>query len=101
MAEYIDRQAVLDDLANLWDWETVDGIQSSTVLRQVMTDVRNVPTADVRENVHGHWDTVEIRKGEWWHTCSECKATWGSDDGELYFKFCPNCGADNREDTDG
>ena len=56
MAEYIDRQAVLDDLFNLWDWDTVDGIQSSTVLRQVMTDVKNVPSADVRENVKGKWE---------------------------------------------
>lgn len=51
------------------------------------------PTADVRENFHAHWDKVEVRSGEWWHTCSKCKATYGSEDGELDFNYCPNCGA--------
>lgn len=56
-----------------------------------------LPTADVRENVHAHWDKVEVKSGEWWHTCSKCKATWGSEDGELDFNFCPNCGAQMDE----
>lgn len=78
-----------------WNWY---GISVS----KAITLVEDAPAADVRENVHAHWDRVEMKKGEWWHTCSKCKATWGSEDGELDFNFCPNCGAqmDKRRGTD-
>ena len=61
----------------------------------------HLPTADVRENVHAHLNKFEMKSGEWWHTCSKCIATWGSEDGELDFKFCPNCGAQNDERSGG
>lgn len=91
MTEYIDREAVLWDLHHLWDWDSVDGITASTVLKQVITDVKNVPAADVRENVKGKW---EPRGG--YYYCSQCGARyeWGGN-------FCPNCGADMRGKGDG
>lgn len=63
--------------------------------------LEQIPPTDVRENVHAHLNKVKMKSGEWWHTCSKCIATWGSEDGELDFKFCPNCGAvmdERRED---
>ena len=47
-----DLDAMVDDVKNLWDYATVDGITSSTVLKQVMTDIGNAPTivpADMAE----------------------------------------------------
>ena len=93
MAEYIKRI--------LAKAEFTGNFQNEYPVGQIHALIDCVPAADVRENVHGHWDIVEMKKGEWWHTCSECKATWGSDDGKLDFKFCPNCGTDMQGAQDG
>lgn len=86
MSRYIDA-----DLVNFED------VTDTVCQDQAYEAVKAVPIADVRENVHAHWDKVEVRSGEWWHTCSKCKATWGSEDGELDFNYCPNCGAQMDE----
>lgn len=40
----VSREAIFDDLENNWDWETIDGITATTVLKQVMTDIRHMPS---------------------------------------------------------
>lgn len=40
----IDADAMAEDVRSLWDYETVDGITASTVLKQIMTDIWNCPT---------------------------------------------------------
>ena len=48
--------------------------------------INNIPSADVRPVVHGHW----IDHGSF-VTCSHCKEEqYGLDTGRIY---CPNCGA--------
>ena len=43
----IDADVLIDDIKNhLWDWETVDGITGSTVLRQTISDIENQPTVN-------------------------------------------------------
>lgn len=43
----IDADALIEDIkTKLWDWDTVDGITSSTVLKQTITDIDNAPTVD-------------------------------------------------------
>ena len=50
MARYIDADALISSVKNeLWDWNTLDGIKATTVLRQTITDIQNMPTADVVE----------------------------------------------------
>ena len=90
LSGYISKQELYDTVDGGYD---VDFSELPETKAAILESIEHFWTADVRENVHGHWDTVKIKKGEWWHSCSECKATWGSDDGELDFKFCPNCGA--------
>lgn len=45
MSDLISRQDAIDAIEQLWDWDTVDGIQTSTALRQVITDIKNIPSA--------------------------------------------------------
>lgn len=40
----VDADALIEDVKTLWDYETVDGITSSTVLKQIVTDIQNAPT---------------------------------------------------------
>ena len=57
MPRLIDADALLRDMETLWDWPTVNGIQTDTALRQVMTDIRNAPTV-------GGWVSVKDRLPE-------------------------------------
>ena len=46
----IDADALINAIENeLWDWETVDGITASTVLKQTMTDIKNQPTVSIED----------------------------------------------------
>lgn len=44
MPRYIDADALIEDIQNYYDWESVDGITAKTVLMQTITDIRNEPT---------------------------------------------------------
>lgn len=64
----IDADALIEDIKKcLWDWETVDGITSSTVLKQTITDIENAPTIDavpvVRCGDCKYWDSDWMLKG--------------------------------------
>jgi hypothetical protein len=108
MARYIDAEKLAEHkfLGITYDRYVTDGRRKSEEeiyaykvgYNEAIANIEQfAPTADVRENVHAHWDKVEVKTGEWWHTCSKCKATWGSEDGDLDFKFCPLCGAEMEE----
>ena len=52
MARYIDADALIISIKNgLWDWDTLDDIKATSVLRQTITDIQNMPTVDVVEPV--------------------------------------------------
>ena len=43
----IDADALIESIKHgLWDWETINGIESRTVLEQTIQDIRNEPTID-------------------------------------------------------
>ena len=50
------------------------------------------------ERPHGKW----IKYNSYYHTCDKCNKTFGFDGLEpnIEFYFCPNCGADMREDSE-
>ena len=91
MAEYIERETVLRDWP-LCD-EPADAYQF----------IRGFPAADVRPVVRGHRigtkeaeDMGDIMKE---FTCSVCGCCeWDCTESES-FNFCPNCGADMREEN--
>ena len=70
-----------------------DGIQ------RVMAFVDSLPSADVRENVHGEWidDYDPVNFGEFRYKCSKC----GARTVEWADSFCYRCGADMRGEQDG
>jgi len=52
MPKYINADELIKAIeTELWDWKTVDGIKSSTVLKQTISDIKNMPPADVVEVV--------------------------------------------------
>lgn len=88
MAEYIDREAALMKLMQ-------DGCSAKN-----LQSISDMPAADVAPVVHGHFihDGPRFAGGvDWWH-CSNCgKLASGV---EIFFDYCPFCGAkmDEKED---
>lgn len=82
---YISREQVLEKEKYLDDWN-ID-------LRYVdIEDIKSIPSADVRENIHGEW----IDKGSLSCRCSKCGCKNNKET-----VFCPNCGADMRGSANG
>ena len=91
--EYIEREAAL---ALLKDDREVCA-DSKEELKYIREDIRFIPAADVRHVVRGRWkDAMQSCHDSPHVKCSVC--------GEYYwqyfkkFNFCPNCGADMREE---
>lgn len=55
-----------------------------------------IPSADVRENIHGKWTEWKGRDGRYTGIpiCSNCNTGFSIIAKE--YNFCPNCGADMR-----
>lgn len=96
MADYIDRQEVIETLA--FYREDPDGIDHA------LNSVKSIPSADVAPVVHGKW--VYDENGMDWNIpawrCSECDTVnsalptfCGKEKLHLFVgsKFCPQCGA--------
>ena len=75
MAEYIDRQEVIETVA--FYREDPDGVDHA------LNSIKSIPSADVAPVVHGEW---KWRNGG---ECSEC----GFHNSNFDYNFCPNCGA--------
>ena len=79
MAEYIERQKVID-------------ITAETGALETQRRIKELPASDVAPVVHAKWEhthTSESYFNECWR-CSAC----GFDDTEGFvFDFCPHCGA--------
>jgi len=79
MADYIEREALYEKA--YWHGETpdVENPYSEGVEAVDVSDIDNIPAADVAPVVHGRWVDV---------TCTNC--------GQVDFSkpnYCPNCGA--------
>ena len=105
MAEYIDKQAlgigkcnpeIFDDkgYANGWN-AAIDIIQSA-------------PAADVRPVKRGRWIQTTQPMGWRDEDCAECSVCgedfvldeWAMEDFTNLMNYCPNCGADMREEDE-
>lgn len=81
MAEYIDRQSVIDLVDKGF-------LVSNANYGSVSRIVRQIPAADVAPVRRGRW--IPLAHGTMF-ACSECKYVAGK------YNFCPKCGADMRE----
>ena len=63
----------------------------------ICPEFAQIPAADVRPVVRGKWSTVydDFMKSNY-DTCSCCGKEYFGANG---FNFCPNCGADMREES--
>lgn len=99
----IDADNFKEDLLKLWDYNTVDGITATTVLKQVISDLDNAPTVPLPDFKEGYKQAIIDGKtnfskpqGEWKPIdtfvvkCSVCGVE------SFATPFCPRCGADMR-----
>lgn len=99
MAEYIER----DRLYELGYWHgatpTLDNPFPDGVDAVDTKDIDSIPAADVRPVVRGTWVGIDDFPHEDWE-CDHCGCVVGNtDDPWNYYHFCPNCGADMREES--
>ena len=91
---------------NAEDMMICDGCFHNTVCRLDGNEIlewcsARVPSADVRENIHGDWETVNEDWGV--YECSVCQHEFmiiAGDPKDNSYNFCPNCGADMRGDPE-
>ncbi len=106
MAEYIEKEAILERLDGLlpkmeMDPDGLHPVSLETVIRYI----KNWPAADVAPVVHGEWKLIE-RENVWGDMTKvfECTACNKSDvDGKGITRkslHCPNCGARMRVDEE-
>lgn len=88
--EYIERNSLLDVLANLYSGFEVSYDHG---IGRAITVVKDMPTEHVRPWNHGEWEDNHT-------TCSYCGWQMIDDITQsrtmLGFNFCPNCGTDMR-----
>lgn len=87
MAEYIKREAVLEEFEEIDPYDYNDEFD---VWLDCRLTIKNAPKADVVEVRRGRWLPQRPLAGEL-VACSECKTL-----GSPQWKWCPVCGADMR-----
>ena len=86
MAEYIEREKLPQEVS-------ADGMSDNAVAfaagyNTCLEHVKSIPAADARPVVRGKWIKIKYRS-----ICRDCSFR-----GFASWNFCPNCGADMREE---
>lgn len=92
MSEYISREAAKDNVSQFLS------THAFVILPEIRKSFDKIPSADVRENIHGEWIREDIHSS--WK-CSRCN-TYAIEDFEhceIRSPFCPNCGAYMKGET--
>ena len=103
MADYIEREAVMQKFADHVRRSNNSDFAPAPTWNQAVQIVEDFPTADVRPVERGKWIDRDDKYYGWnmW-ACSACGEefvlTEGTPDMNEYH-FCPNCGADMREES--
>jgi len=93
MAEYIEREAALLEIE---EWADTF-CECDYVWPHVIKSIRKLPAADVRPVRRGKWGKYVGENG----VTSACRCSLcGFEDNRFsVFNYCPNCGADMREES--
>ena len=101
MSDYISREAALVAIKNLYPGIPLAKInlpkwhETNKTYMECELAIEDLPAADVQEVKRGRW---ELNALESIATCSECECCiptlWK--DPDIYWNYCPNCGADMR-----
>lgn len=88
MAEYISREAAKECVKEHYD-------------DAIIIALDKLPAADVRPVVRGKWKPRDLTWGRSYYYCSACEETVDMPTamGIPVFRFCPNCGADMKEES--
>ena len=113
MAEYIEREALLERIDGIWDcadmvFEPNDhccraddcaSCKWAETKKAIRKIAANFPAAEVRPVVRGKWK-VSVHRTYYDVSCSVCGINSffqvDEKDSVSYANFCPNCGADMR-----
>lgn len=105
MAEYFDRDALLEKLANSSEtWaKNIENIRNwwphaVRIKDNIVAEIKRQPPADVEEVKHGRWmkdpHTADVCAE---YRCSLCGYSYcEADPKHPPFKYCPECGAKNE-----
>ena len=105
MKEYIEREKAFDAVFVQF---CASSDETEAALNAAIEEISAIPAADVRPVVRGKWEEVDRTPiFEWMeehstYRCSSCRAYQFYDvfdNGTARYNFCPNCGADMREES--
>lgn len=101
MTDYIERDELVSYFKEIATKTLRDGsvqcVLGAGVIAHMIVEIKEFPAADVRPVVRGEWVNRGYESG--WvglcdcYRCTACNTTW-----DAKSHFCPNCGADMRED---
>lgn len=106
MAEYIEREtlkilfagACAECRDSCAEFDGIEADCNQCLLNGVIKDAKSIPSADLRPVKRGKWLKYAPDNSDMM-TCSECEKYWILDGEQYDFHFCPNCGADMREES--
>ena len=95
--DYISREAAIEAM-----YKDAEAHPDHTFWTTQYEALLNIPAADVRPVVRGKWERMSDNDvfGDIHCKCSACGEDWWQ--GRGWFRnahFCPNCGADMREES--
>ena len=95
MAEYISREAAI----KLFNFAVLDCLGMEPTIRagDIIKALESIPAADVRPVVRGRWEKGTSENGV--TTALFCSCCHYENRHWYEWSYCPNCGADMREES--
>lgn len=93
MNDYIKREDAIEQARRNWTGE------GEWIARTEINLLKNLKSADVRENIKGEWRSKMYECSRENHDQVFCCSVCGVSNDWRRTNFCPHCGADMRADT--